>query len=64
MSKAGSFLSMCVQVCTWIMEEVADHLKTNHCLMGSAVHLVFCSLCLTLQRAGTSVSVEEHVKTR
>lgn len=60
-SKAGSFVRKCVFVCTWIMEEVADRLKTYHCWRDSVVHLVFCSLYLTLQRAGTSVSVEEHV---
>lgn len=50
-------------VYTWIMEDVADHSKTCHCSRGSAVSPVFCSLCPTLLRAGTSVSVVEHVNT-
>lgn len=54
---------MCVHVCTWIMEEVADHSETYHCSMGSVVPLVFCSLCPTLLRAGTSVSVAKHDNT-
>lgn len=45
------------------MEEVADHSKTYHCSMGSVVPLVFCSLCPTLLRAGTSVSVAKHDNT-
>lgn len=49
-----------MHVCTWIKEEVAVHLKTYHCSRGSVVPPVFCSLCPTLLRAGTSVSVEEH----
>lgn len=53
---------MCVHVCTWIMEEVADHSKTYHCSRDSAVPPVFCSLCPTLLKAGTSVSVAEHVR--
>lgn len=44
---------VCLHVCTWIMEAVADHSKTGHCLMGSVVPQVFCSLCQILLRAGT-----------
>ncbi len=58
-------LGVCVcvraHVRTWITEEVADHSKTYHCSRGSVVPLVFCSLCPTLLRAGTSVSVVEHI---
>lgn len=38
------------------MEGAADHSKTYHCLMGSAVAPVSCSLCQTLLRAGTAAS--------
>lgn len=43
------------------MEVVDDHSKTYHCSMGSGVPLVVCSLCPTLPRAGTSVSVKEYI---
>ena len=49
---------MCVCTCTM---EVAGHLKTCRCSRGYVGHLVFCSLCQTPQRAGTSVSAEGHV---
>lgn len=39
------------------MEEAADRSKTYHCLMGSVVAPVSCSLCQTLLRAGTAASV-------
>lgn len=47
--------------CTWIKEEVADHLKTCHCSRGSAVPPVVCSLYRTLLRAGTSASVADNI---
>lgn len=52
-----------VYMCTWIMEKVADHSRTYHCLKGSVAALIFCSPCLTLLRAGKLVAVTEHVNT-
>lgn len=59
----AEFDCICVNVCTWLKEKLADHSKTCRCLRGSVVAPVFYSLYLTLRRAGTSVSVA-HVLTQ
>jgi len=57
------FLFVFEHASTCIMEVVADHSKTYHCSKGYVEPLVFCSLCQILLKAGTLVSVKEHLLT-